>query len=165
MLSASLPTGWWRRQQELQSFASAWNLPREPNPRYGRSWPRSAAAERRPNGSVRTCARNWRPSESPESRLRQSRSSRRRQSPSPLPEGLRRAYSADRGGRGGSEGGLSERTALIAKVQARGPDRDDGAHTARPHASEGSERAVLLQGTGGGRDHLAYGLERNAKPK
>ena len=51
-----------------------------------------------------------------------------------------------------SEGGLSERTAL-AEVQARGRDRDGAAPTARPHASEGSDLAVLLQGTGG-REHL-----------
>jgi len=61
------------------------------------------------------------------------------------------------------EGGLSERTAL-AKVQARGQDRYGGTHRARPNASEGSERPVLLPRTAG-RDHLAYGLERNAKHK
>src|SRR5215217_2727158 len=67
-------------------------------------------------------------------------------------------------GGGCSEGVLSERTAL-AKVQARGRNRYGGAHTAHPQASEGSYSALLLQGTGGWRDHLAYGPERNAKHK
>src|SRR5918992_904679 len=84
-----------------------------------------------------------------------------RADPTPLWESLRRAY-RDRGGGGCSEGGLSERTAL-AKVQASGRARYGGAHTARSNASEKSERALLLQGTGGGRDHLAFGPERKRK--
>src|SRR5215204_3459190 len=128
--------------------------------RCERGWTRRVGDAKRPRGSATTYVKNCSPSEGCENRLRRTRGSRVGvRSSGRLREGLRSPYR----GRGGgcSEGGLSERTALAA-VPARGRDRYGGAHTARPNASEGSERAVLLQGAGG-RDHLAYGPERNAK--
>src|SRR5215204_6623234 len=131
--------------------------------RCERGWTRRVGDAKRPRGSATTYVKNCSPSEGCENRLRRTRGSRVGvRSSGRLREGLRSLYR----GRGGgcSEGGLSERTAL-AEVQARGRDRYGAAHRARPHAFEGSECALLLPGTGGGRDHLAYGLERNAKQK
>jgi hypothetical protein len=123
-LSANLPTGWWRRHPERQSFVFAWRSLKRPSRRCGRNWQKSSVGAKRPNGSATTYVENCTPSESRENPPRRARSSRVGESPTPMPQALRRPYSA-RGGADCSEGDGMETFSLGDTIRVELDLRDE----------------------------------------
>jgi hypothetical protein len=102
------------RELEAPALAASWessaksSTPNVPaakwrSPRCTRGWRKSSAGAKRPNGSATSSAKNCTPPESRDNRPRRSRSSRVGASPTPLREGLRRAYGGPGGGGGSGD--------------------------------------------------------------